>query len=306
MNTPLALNQNAKAEADWMSVPPVFIVGCGRSGTTLLRLMLTAHPTISISSEGAYVGALRRKHSSRGDLSNPVNLRALYQDLQPEIEYEKFLNAPDFEQFTEWVTQFGASVRSIITFYGTWEARVLGKRVLTWWGDNAPYHVYSIPFFNELFPNCKVLFMVRDPRDVYASRRTGFGFDQSNLDWMIGQWEKSLLDGLSAGVDLGPSRFKIVRYEKLVSEPREQLHEICSFLGVEYANEMLAYYESEPARVIAQKSHHTNLLKPVFNTSVGRYRQVLSQEEIETIEKGLTTPMTHLGYLTYEEWEAKS
>src|SRR5512143_2987395 len=67
MSTSLTLTQQEKA--DWINVPPVFIVGCARSGTTLLRLMLSAHPRISISSEGAYIYHLRSKLSTYGDLS---------------------------------------------------------------------------------------------------------------------------------------------------------------------------------------------------------------------------------------------
>src|SRR4030095_14872068 len=47
--------QLEKGREDWIDVPPVFIVGSARSGTTLLRLMLSAHPNISIASEGAYI-----------------------------------------------------------------------------------------------------------------------------------------------------------------------------------------------------------------------------------------------------------
>src|SRR5579871_6088677 len=121
------LAPRGKTQADWMRVPPVFIVGCARSGTTLLRLMLTAHPNISISSEGAYIYTLWPKFSSYGDLSDRTKLKALYQDLQPSLESEEFLSPPSFEQFACWVAQFGADLHSIITFYGTWEATVLGK-----------------------------------------------------------------------------------------------------------------------------------------------------------------------------------
>ena len=304
MSISFEFRKPGKTRADWMSVPPVFIVGCPRSGTTLLRLMLMAHPNISISSEGAYVYTLWPEFAAYGDLSDPSNLRALYQALQPALESEKLLSPPTFDEFLEWVTEFGASLRSIITFYGTWEARVLGKKELIWWGDNAPYHVYNISFFDCLFPDSKFILMIRDPRDACASSKAGFPWH--DFDHAVGHWEKSLLDGLAARWNLGPARVKPVRYEELVTEPAKQLQDICGFLGVEYTEEMLTYYQSDAAKMIAQKSHHRNLLKPVFTSSIGKYRQILTQDEIDAIEKRFYAPMRHLGYLSYEEYEERS
>jgi Sulfotransferase family len=84
---------------DWINVPPVFIVGCYRSGTSLLRLMLSAHPCISISSEGAYIDYVDSKLSSYGDLSDPKNLEALHRDISPFLKEERWLSVPPFEIF---------------------------------------------------------------------------------------------------------------------------------------------------------------------------------------------------------------
>ena len=249
MSLSYSLAQHEKMPAECILVPPVFVVGSARSGTTLMRLMLTAHPNISISSEGAYIYRLRSELLSYGDLSNPANLEALHQDILPFLEAEKFLSPPGFGQLLDWVGQFGADTRSIITFYGTWEARVLGKRELIWWGDNAPYHVHHIPFFNSLFPNCKFILMIRDPRDVCASSKTSFTWH--NFDTAIEQWERAMLDGIVAGLSLGPTRVTQVKYEDLVTAPGEQLQNICQFLGVDYRDEMLTYYESGAVKAIS-------------------------------------------------------
>jgi hypothetical protein len=71
---------------NWIDVPPVFIVGHGRSGTTLLRMMLTAHPNLFISSEEAYVCPLRCTISSCGDLRDIKNLDKFRIDLLPSAD----------------------------------------------------------------------------------------------------------------------------------------------------------------------------------------------------------------------------
>jgi hypothetical protein len=303
MSASAASTQRQPISEDWIDVPPVFIVGCPRSGTTLLRLMLSAHSRISISSEGAYIYRLRSTRPSYRDLSHPRHLKALYKELLPLLETEKFLSSPSFDQLLRWVGQFGADLRSIITFYGTWEARAAGKERLAWWGDNAPYHVYHVPFFNHLFPSSKLILMIRDPRDVYASSKAALDYD---LHTAVGEWEKSLLDGVLAQSYLGPERVRQLKYEDLVMAPRARLQDLCAFLGVEYEEAMFSYHHSDAAKAVAQLDHHKNLLRPVFASSVGKYRKVLTQEEIATIHRRLYSPMTYLGYLSYEEYDEVS
>jgi hypothetical protein len=306
MNTPAKQLQRGKLQEDWINIPPVFIVGCPRSGTTLLRLMLTAHPNISISSEGTYIYHLAPNFSSyAGQPDITQGLKALHEDLGGWLEKVKFISSPGFDQLLAWVDRFGMSLRSIITFYGTWEARPLGKEELIWWGDNAPYHVNEIPFFDSLFPASKFLLMIRDPRDTCASRKRSLPW-KTNFEDCINNWKTSLLSGLVAGLTLGPTRVKNIRYEELVTKPREVLHEICGFLGVEYSEQMLTYYESSAALAIAELSHHVNVGKPVFSSSIGKYRLVLTPEEIDKIEEQLFRPMCQLGYLSYEEYQTRS
>jgi sulfotransferase family protein len=294
MGCSAVLTQMEKAWANWIAVPPVFIVGCPRSGTTLLRLMLSAHPRIWISSEGAYVRLLRSELSSYGDLSDNDNLRALYQDILPFLEFENFLGTPPFDQFADWVKRFGADERSIITFYGTWEARLVGKTELTWWGDNAPDHVDHLPYLEKLFPESKFIVMIRDPRDVWASSKVAFKWD---LLKVMKKWERSVVNGLGAESRLGPARVRWVGYDDLVTAPRDQLRGLSKFLGVEYTERMLDYPESTAAEAVSRKKHHKNLLRPVFPDSVGRYRQTLTQEEIAAIQRWLFWPMQWLGYI---------
>jgi Sulfotransferase family len=300
MSASAASTQRQSISEDWIDVPPVFIVGCPRSGTTLLRLMLSGHSRISISSEGAYIYRLRSTFRSYRDLSDPRHLKALHKELLPLLETEKFLSFPSFDQLLSWVRQFGADLHSIITFYGTWEARAGGKERLAWWGDNAPYHVYHVPFFNHLFPSSKLILMVRDPRDVYASSKAALDYD---LHTAVGAWEKALLDGVLAESYLGPERVRQLRYEDLVMAPRARLQDLCAFLGVEYEEAIFNYHHSDAAKAMAQLDHHKNLLRPIFASSVGRYRQILTREEIATIHRRLYSPMTCLGYLSYQDYE---
>jgi Sulfotransferase family len=282
----------------WIDVPPVFIVGAPRSGTTLMRLMLTAHPRVSIASEGAYVylPALL----SRRDPRDTAGLESLFLEILPHLEKEQFLSPPAFGDLLDWVMRYGSDVRSILTFYGTWEARILGKADLSWWGDNAPYHVHHIPFFDATFPGCKFIVMIRDPRDACASSKASFAWH--HLDAAIASWELAVLNGLMGELYLGSARVKRLKYESLIRTPTEQLQDVCAFLDVEYTDHMLAYHESHAAKAIGRLSHHKNVLSSVFAGSIGKYRERLTPDEIATIEERLGTSMVGLGYMSYKEY----
>jgi hypothetical protein len=289
------------ASPHWIEVPPIFIVGHGRSGTTLLRMMLSAHPKIFISSEGAYICPLRSQISAYGDLRDRRNLAKLHKDLSPWLEAVNFLNPPGAENLIEWVDRFGGDERSLITFYGTWEARTLGRHDLAWWGDNEPSHLFNVPYLQRLFPNSKFILMIRDPRDVYASFKTAWpGAHTAESIAML--WERCLLDGLLAASRLGSGVVHQVRYEDLVANPEAQLKDICKFLNVEYTDAVMNFHELDAAKNLSQVEHHKNVAQPLFRSSVGRYRQVLTREEIATIHRRLYSPMTCLGYLSYEDY----
>jgi hypothetical protein len=81
------------------------------------------------------------------------------------------------------------------------------------------------------------------------------------------------------------------------------LRTVCEFLDVEYTDTMLNFHELEPAKNLSRVEHHRNVARPLFRSSVGRYRHVLTQQEITAIHRQLYSPMTCLGYLSYEDYE---
>jgi sulfotransferase family protein len=287
--------------SEWINVPPVFIVGAPRSGTTLLRLMLTAHPMMSISSEALFIGYLRSILSPGQNLPGSHDLVRIHEHILPLLTAEKFFDLPALDDLLEWTARFGSGFQSLVTFYGTWEARGLNKTHLMWWGDNAPYHGHHIPFLVSMFPACRFILMIRDPRDSCAS--TKINLPHHTFQQAVMEWEQILVAGLLALSDLGPQKIIQVRYEDLVQMPREMLNRICSFLNVKFTGEMLSFYNLPAAARTAELRHHRNILKPVFTDSVGKYRKILTPDEILSIHESLYTPMKYYGYLSDDEYE---
>ena len=118
---------------------PIFIIGCGRSGTTLLRMMLDSHPRISAGEETKFLT-----------------------DLQPIVgEHWSLLSAYGFSR--EWWLD------RIRAFYGDFQAEYLAKRGKQRWAEKTPGYTFHLDFIAELFPDAQYVHVIRDGRDVALS-----------------------------------------------------------------------------------------------------------------------------------------
>jgi protein-tyrosine sulfotransferase len=285
---------------DWIEVPPVFIVGSFRSGTSLLRLMLCAHPNVWISGEGSYFYRLRDELNASADFSRD-RLKELHKEILPFLSSEKWISLPSLEELLEWTHFHGVNLRSIMTFYNTWDARALEKNNLQWWGDNAPYHIYAIPYFDHLFPKSKFIHMIRDPRDIYTSIR--FNYKETyRLEDVLNSWYTSVDHGLFGEIMIGQERFLRLKYESLVTEPEQELRKVCEFLKITFTDEMLTYHKSKAAIALSGLVQHENVTKPVFATSVGKFRTMLAKDEIDQIISRYSIYLRCLGYLSESEY----
>ncbi len=284
-----------------LAMNQVFIVGCYRSGTSLMRLILSSHPQIYVSQETNYIDRIWVRLPSYHEPSGQCDLVKLHGDVVALLEGERWDPLPRLDELLEWVKAYGADYPSIVTFYATWGARREGRGGLRYWGDNTPRYVHCLSLLKSLFPSARFIHMVRDPRDVVASALRlplggktplGIGYD----------WERAIASGLSAEMRWGPDQVKRVTYESLVKEPARTVEEICAFLGVESSEKMLDFHRTEAARNLSKLKHHTRVAEPIFTSSIGRYRRDLSRKTIRAIESYLCEPMRLLGYLEEEEY----
>ena len=195
---------------------PFFIVGCVRSGTTLLRLMLGHHPDICRCEEMEYITpALTDKIPSADSLQRYKNF--LYDDRGFKLSNLTILESDDF---TEIVNNFFQQIILI---------------------DNKK--VYGAVVHNDfdrlikLWPNSKYIYLVRDPRDVARSCvKMGWG----GSPWYASnQWLKANHNWKILKNSLRDDQFIELSFESLILNPVSELSLICDFLGVQYHDSML-------------------------------------------------------------------
>ncbi len=206
---------------------PIFVVGCRRSGTSLLRDLLRSHPDLSFPLPSFFIPKLYRLYGDPGGEAEAQRLAAIILRFDWVRRWELEANPSDFSSCR--------SYREVVSrLFEAW-ARKEGKRR---WGDKTPDYVADIPTILEIFPSAKIIHIYRDGRDVALSWvQSQFG--AYNIFSAADQWNRCVNAGRTAGAGLRPESYLEVGYETLLSEPEVTLRRICGFLGESFYSSML-------------------------------------------------------------------
>jgi hypothetical protein len=233
-----------------MTKPYVFIVGCPRSGTTLLRHIVGAHPQIAITPEAHWIPLWfeERKGLTPEGLVTPDLIDLL-------LEHSKFANfrigREDLLALVETDARrlsFASFVAGIFGLYG----KAQGKALV---GNKTPDSVRRIRTLHTLWPEARFVHVIRDGRDVVLSlmnwskvrQKKPGTFPTWKDDPVITAalwWELNVRSGLQAARWLGPELYYEMLYESLVVNPAEECAALCAFLDLPYDEAMLRFYET--------------------------------------------------------------
>ncbi len=228
--------------------PYVFVLGSPRSGTTLLRRILDAHSRIAIAPESEWIAEYYKKRT--GMTPEGVVTRDLATRL---VEHPKFhclgICGRELEVLVETgePTGYAQFVSQLLDRYG-WAQ---GKPLV---GDKTPGYVRQIHVLHRLWPGAKFIHLIRDGRDVCLSvlnwKRKAARLAELFPTWAEDQvmtaalcWERDARQGSRRGRLLGHELYREIRYEHLVTQPAEEIQELCSFLGVPYESAMLEFHQ---------------------------------------------------------------
>jgi hypothetical protein len=203
---------------------PIFVVGCPRSGTGLVRDLLRSHPRLSLPPESHFIPAYRRAY---GDPASDREARALGRRI---LELRRLRAwGVDLEPAAfDGCRSFADVVARVYDAF----ARREGKPR---WGDKTPHYVAEIPLLLELFPSARVVHVIRDGRDVALSWiRAPFG--PGTVYAAAGAWTRYVSAGRRHH---GDARYGEVRYEDLLRDPRATMAVLCEFVGEEPTEEVL-------------------------------------------------------------------
>src|SRR5581483_4780575 len=260
-----------------MDYQPVYVVGADRSGTTLMQALLASHPHLAFSDKASNLwtyfykqyGSLARRENFERCLAAMLrynHVQALYPD--PECIRQEFLEGePTYPR--------------LFALLHEQYARQIGKPR---WGDRSTYVERFADEIFKAYPSAKMLHMVRDPRDRYASSITRWQRGEGKVGGGAARWLYSM-HWAKRNLARYPDRYLLVRYESLTMQPEETLHEICEFLAEPFDPAMLQFAGAHHFRSRGGNSSYGRQKDTQISPgSIGKYRQVLTAREIAFLQ----------------------
>jgi hypothetical protein len=232
-------------ESKEVSGPPIFIVGCQRSGTTLLRLMLDSHPRISCGPETRFLEDLARLTERNWSYLRNYGYPREY-----------------------WCRKFAELFDSFQRDY----AHSRGK---TRWADKTPRYALSLGYITRLFPACQVVHVIRDGRDVVASHRDRWGYWSAIK--AVEKWPRYIRVVRAVGSLLPSERYYEIRYEDIVRDTEATVRRLLEFLHEpwhpavlepdKHPHDIAEHY----AGLVARRKASADVSEPIYSWRVGAH-----------------------------------
>jgi len=269
---------------------PIIVAGFPRSGTTMLQLMLHAHPRLAIPPETRFVLEGYQRRHSFGDLRDPARRRELATWIVSKKTFRDL--GLDREQIAEEIVAAPPTLGSAYGVVFRGYARRFDKPR---WGDKRPAYVHNLDVMKALFPDVQIVNIVRDGRDAVSSLME-MPWNKHDIYQAVASWNIAVDRARAAARRLGPDSFYELRYEKLVSDPEGELRGLCAFLSEEFDPAM-----TEPANVATvavpkRKAWHERTHSAVTKARVGSWQDRLEPWQAELCEAAMASRLRSLGY----------
>lgn len=277
--------------------PFVFFVGSPRSGTTMLKRMAGAHSMLAVTRETHWIPKYyeRRRGITHEGLVLPELVDKLFEYhrfSQMKISRDRLLriiNRKPDPSYADLVTQ-------IFDHYGKRKKKPLV-------GDKTPSYVRKIPTLTTLWPQAKVVHLIRDGRDVALSLRNWrmahkaagrFGTWQADPVVTAALWWKALVSlGRQDGSSLAGERYMELHYEALVKRPKHVCAGLTDFLGLPYEDAMVDYHKGKASEADGLSANAA--WKPPTK-GLRDWREQMPREDIERFEAVAGDLLDALGY----------
>lgn len=252
---------DASSLAGWprMAAPdssqsPVFVVGFPRSGTTLLEQMLDAHDNLQSMDEQPFLRQLADRLAGYG-VEEPNDLALLGQRDCDELRKD-----------------YLAMVSERVAW--PWQGRLVDKN---------PLNMTRLAFIRRLFPQARIVFAMRDPRDVILScymqnfQSSPLAVACKSLQSIARAYVSAMQDWSHHAALFKHAGILTVRYETLVSNTREEVRRIAHFLDLEGFDQMLHFDAHARAKGFISTPSYTRVVQPIDAGRVARWRKYAAQ-----------------------------
>ncbi|GAB6033533.1 Protein-tyrosine sulfotransferase [Chamberlinius hualienensis] len=258
------------------AAPFIFIGGVPRSGTTLIRAMLDAHPDIRCGEETRVI---------------PRVLQLRYNMMKSTKEVTRLEEAGITNEVLD--SAISAFIMEVIAKHGDPAPKLCNKD---------PFTLKSAVYLGSLFPNAKFVWMVRDGRAVIHSvitrQVTISGFDLTNFKQCLMKWN-SISQAMNEQCLALGNRCLRVYYEQLVLHPKEWMEKILKFLEVPWNDSVLHHemFIDQPGGVSLSKVERSTdqVIKPVNVEALSKWVGHVPQDVLQHMDD-IAPMLKTLGY----------
>ncbi|XP_022101128.1 protein-tyrosine sulfotransferase 1-like [Acanthaster planci] len=258
-------------------MPLIFIGGMPRSGTTLMRAMLDAHPDVRCGEETRLIPRL-------------LSMRAQW--MKSSKEHGRLVEAGLTDDVID--DALSAFILEIIAKHGEPARRLCNKD---------PFVLKSMVYLHRVFPNGKYLLMLRDGRatvhSIISRKVTITGFNIESYKDCLTKWNLAVENMYNQCMQLGPDVCLPVFYEKLVLHPEEWMRKILAFLDIPWDDNVLHHEDTvgKPGGIsLSKKEKSTDqVVKPVNLEALTKWVGHIPKDVMDNIEK-IAPMLAKLGY----------
>lgn len=269
---------------------PFFIVGAGRSGTTLLRLILSGHSRLCVTPETWFVQPLLERLPTDRALT-PTEREWAVDAIVGHYRWPD-MGVDEAALRAELGDREGVLLRDLTDAVYACVARNAGKARV---GDKTPTYVLILPQLAKLYPDAQFVHLLRDGRDVALSYMDA-GWHQRCYEGAKFEWTAAVRAARAFGKTVAPGAWLEVRYEDLVQTPEPAVRRLCAFLGEEFEPAMLDAASRADLVPERERKIHKRVSGAIDAGRAGAWLARLSPGELFVLESCLGPDLEAAGY----------
>lgn len=243
---------------------PFFVLGCVRSGTTILRDIVKLHSRLESPEETHFFRWADPYGSPRFE-RNYVGTK-LFQ------EHRKLDGISDHD--FHMARSISKNRKQLSDVYGMKYLETIGNPTGRWF-DKTPQNVYGILLLSRMYPDAKFIHIYRNPLNVVASLKEGRVMAKHSVKGAVNYWNESMII-LDEYKKIGADRIYEMPYEKMVEKPKPILRGFFDFIG--------------------EDPDFVDYSKIKTHKEKNKYKKVLSDKEIEFVKKQTEPFYSMYGY----------
>jgi len=192
----------------------------------MLRSLLRSHPNLTIPTESHFIP---RFYKAYGDPPTEFEARRLARRIL-SLHWVKLW---DLELTSDHFASCRSYSQMVSLLFGAWARREGKPR----WGDKTPLNLTEMPTLLQIFPEAKIIHIVRDGRDVALSWLQT-GYHPRNLYFAARLWNRWVGQAFHTGQELPAVNYLLVQYESLLGSPSKTMRNICKFIDEPYTEDV--------------------------------------------------------------------